>query len=318
MGVLPGVGARPVAEGLIRTVALVPAAPEARVFRSRWNRDVGALHTGCVGRAGLLVIGMLLVAVLSGSSPITATHTPSCAAGTSTGSIDGRRYLVYVPESAQFPAPAVVGFHGRLQTAASQVTGTGLKAVADREGFIIVAPQALGGKWDFRGSDTTFTTNILDRLTCDDSSRTYASGMSMGSAMAFLQACVQPRRFAAFGGVGFEVFLPNCPDEEPAAIIAFHGTADQIVPFTGGLTASSATAPPAEAAMRGWARRDRCREYVRSVVAPGVTLRKWDDCSDRTSVHFYRIRGGKHVWPRRGAVDASALMWEFFSKYRLE
>ena len=132
------------------------------------------------------------------------------------------------------------------------------------------------------------------------------------------QACVQPRRFAAFGGVGFEVFMRNCLDDDPAPVIAFHGTADQVVPFTGGLTASTATAPPAEATMREWARRDGCRQYVRSVVAPGVTLRKWDECAAGTAVEFYRIRGGKHVWPRRGAVDASALMWEFFSKYRLE
>jgi poly(3-hydroxybutyrate) depolymerase len=48
-----------------------------------------------------------------------------------------------------------------------------------------------------------------------------------------------------------------------------------------------------------------------------VTLKVWDRCADRTQVHFYRIRGGKHVWPRNG-VDASSLMWEFFSQYRAE
>lgn len=268
----------------------------------------------------MLVIGMLLVVGLGGSTSVTATHTPTCAPGLSAGSIEGRRYLVYVPATATAtaPAPTVVGFHGRLQTARSQLTGTGLQALADRKGFIVVAPQALAGKWDFGGSDSRFTADILDNLSCDDPARTYASGMSMGSAMAFLQACVQPRRFAAFGGVGFEVFMPNCPDDDPAPIIAFHGTADQVVPFTGGLTASTASAPPAESAMREWARRDGCRQYLRSVVATGVTLRKWDECAAGSAVEFYRIRDGKHVWPRRGAVDASALMWEFFSKYRLE
>ena len=284
----------------------------------RWDWGARPLHTGYVVRVGMFAIGMLLVVGLGGSASVTATHTPGCAPGTATGSIDGRRYLVYVPATARIPAPTVVGFHGRLQTSRSQLTGTGLQELADREGFIVVAPQALGGKWDFRGSDTRFTTDILDNLTCDDPTRTYASGMSMGSAMAFLQACAQPRRFAAFGGVGFEVFLPRCQDEDPAAIIAFHGTADQVVPFTGGLTASSATTPPAETAMREWAGRDGCRQYVRSVVAPAVTLQKWEECSAGTTVEFYRIRGGKHVWPRHGAVDASSLMWEFFSKYRLE
>ena len=160
------------------------------------------LHTGYVVGVGMFVIGMLLVVGLGGSASDTATHTPGCAPGTATGSIDGRRYLVYVPATARIPAPTVVGFHGRLQTSHSQLTGTGLQALADREGFIVVAPQARGGRWDFRGSDTGFITDTLDNQ-----------------------------------------------DEDPAAIIAFHGTADQVVPFAGGLTASSATAPQADAGM---------------------------------------------------------------------
>ncbi len=40
-----------------------------------------------------------------------------------------------------------------------------------------------------------------------------------------------------------------------------------------------------------------------------------DRCAAGTQVRFYRIRGGKHVWPR-DRVDASGLMWEFFSQYR--
>lgn len=268
-------------------------------------------------RLGLALLSLLLVVALSAAAPTVGTRTPDCAPGLHTGHVDNRPYQVYVPESARTPAPTVVSYHGRLQTAMSQLQMAGLTDVADREGFIVVAPQALGGKWDFRGSDTRFTDHILDNLTCDDPTRTYASGMSMGSAMALSQACAQPRRFAAFGGVGFEIFLPNCPDSDPAPIIAFHGTADQVVPFTGGLTASSATAPPAEATMREWAARDGCRRYVRSVAAPGVTLRDWDRCTGATRVQFYRIRGGKHVWPTEPGLDASTLMWEFFGQFRL-
>ena len=263
----------------------------------------------------LLAVGAL-VAALTAAAPVARTATPGCRPGLHTGFVDGRSYLLYVPASATTPAPTVVSYHGRLQKAISQIDGTGLRQVADREGFIVVAPQARGGKWDFRGSDTRFTGAILDNLGCDDPARTYASGMSMGSAMAFLQVCAQPRRFAAFGGVGFEIFLPNCPESDPAAIVAFHGTSDQVVPFAGGMTASTATAPPAEATMRQWARRDQCREYVASVVQPGITLRDWDRCAGGVQVQFYRIRGGRHTWPQ-GSLDASQVMWDFFRQYRL-
>lgn len=267
-------------------------------------------------RLGILGLVAVVCLGLVAAAPVPRTQTPSCAPGLHTGLVDGRSYLVYIPKAARFPAPAIVTFHGRLQKAITQIRGTGLRDMADREGVVLVAPQARAGKWDFRGSDTRFTGRILDNLTCDDPHRTYASGMSMGSAMTFTQACAAPRRFAAIGGVGFEIFLPKCAAPDPVPIVAFHGTADQVVPFAGGLTASTATAPPAESAMRRWARHNRCRQYVRTVVSPGVTARVWDHCDAGAEVRFYRIRGGKHVWPR-GRVDASALMWEFFSNHRL-
>lgn len=251
---------------------------------------------------------------VSGASPDHGTRTPDCTPGLHTGYLDGRPYTVYVPPSAGLPAPTIVSFHGRLQKATSQISP--LRAVADANGVVIVAPQARGGKWDFRGSDTVFTGRTLDTLTCDDPGRTYASGMSMGSAMTFLQACAEPRRFAAFAGVGFEIYMPKCADPQPVALLAFHGTADPIVPFMGGRTASTATAPPAQQTMRQWARRDGCRRYVREVPVPKVTRQTWDVCDDGTQVQFYTLHGGRHAWPT-GRVDASALMWEFFRQYRL-
>ncbi len=262
--------------------------------------------------AAVIVCGVALTVV--GAAPVARTDTPACVPGLHTGLVDGRPYAMYVPAAARTPAPTIVSYHGRLQSAMSQV-GV-LRAVADANGVVLVAPQARGGKWSFGGADTRFTGAILDNLSCDDPRRTYASGMSMGSAMTFAQACAQPRRFAAFGGVGFEIYMPKCADPDPVPIVAFHGTADPIVPFMGGLTASTASAPPARAAMRQWARRDGCRRYVREVYVPGVTRQTWDQCAAATQVQFYSLHGVKHVWPK-GRVDASALMWEFFREYRL-
>jgi polyhydroxybutyrate depolymerase len=273
-------------------------------------------QTGSVRRLGILGLVAAVCLGLVAAAPVVRTDTPGCAPGLHTGLVTGRPYLVYVPATAQLPAPVIVTFHGRLQKAITQIRGTGLQEMADREGVVLIAPQARGGKWDFRGSDTTFTGQVLDNLTCDDPQRTYASGMSMGSAMSFLQACASPRRFAAIGGVAFEIYLPKCAQPDPVPIIAFHGTADQVVPFAGGLTASTATAPPAEATMRRWARHNRCQQYVRTIASPGVTLRVWNECAQRSEVRFYRIRGGKHVWPR-GNVDAANVMWDFFDRYRL-
>lgn len=265
---------------------------------------------GWIAAAGCAAV----VLALAGAAPQPTTITPECNPGLHTGFVQGRPYSMYVPAAVTRPAPTIVSFHGRLQRAGSQVKV--LSAVADEQGVVLIAPQARGGKWDFRGPDTAFTNQILDNLTCDDPARTYASGMSMGSAMTFLQACAKPRRFAAFAGVGFEIYMPKCADPDPVPILAFHGSADPIVPFMGGLTASTATAPPARKTMRQWAVRDGCQRYVREVVVPGVVRQTWDRCEQGTQVQFYTINGGKHVWPS-GRVNASDLMWQFFDQYRL-
>lgn len=278
------------------------------------QRSHDRTQTGIV-RAWMAAAGAaVLVLLMAGAAPVARTITPNCSPGLHIGFIDGRPYEVYVPQSASGTAPTIVSFHGRLQRARSQIDI--LRPLADERGAILVAPQARGGKWDFRGSDTRFTTAILDNLTCDDAQRTYASGMSMGSAMTFLQACASPRRFAAFAGASFEIYMPKCADPDPVPLLAFHGTADRIVPFMGGLTASTASAPPAQATMRKWARRDGCGRYVREVYVPGVTKQTWDQCDDGVQVQFYTLHGGSHRWPT-GRVDAAELMWEFFSQYRL-
>jgi polyhydroxybutyrate depolymerase len=274
-------------------------------------------QTKTVRRIAAALLGIGLVASLTAAAPQLSAVTPQCTPGLHSGYVQGRHYLVYVPETAALPAPTIVSFHGRGQSAVSQLDTTGLRGLSDREGFIVVAPQANAGIWNFAGPDTRFTNRILDDLTCEDPARTYASGMSMGSAMTFLQACAQPRRFAAFGGVGFEIYLPKCGQPQPVPIIAFHGTADPIVPFAGGLTESTSTVPPAEQAMAMWARRDGCEQYVRRVFKPGVTVHEWLGCRNGVQVNFYRIRNGRHAWPR-GAVPASELMWRFFQQYRLD
>lgn len=257
----------------------------------------------------------VLVLLMAGAAPLARTVTPGCSPGLHTGYVDGRSYDVYIPQAAASTAPTIVSFHGRLQRARSQIDI--LRSLADERSAILIAPQARGGKWDFRGSDTRFTNAILDNLTCDDPQRTYASGMSMGSAMTFLQACSSPRRFAAFAGASFEIYMPKCADPDPVPLLAFHGTADRVVPFMGGFTASTASAPPAQATMRKWARRDGCQRYVREVYVPGVTKRTWDQCDGGVQVQFYTLHGGSHRWPT-GRVDAADLMWEFFSQYRLD
>ena len=73
----------------------------------------------------------------------------------------------------------------------------------------------------------------VEATLCVDVRRVYATGMSDGGAMTSVLACVAPTTFAAFGPVAVQLAPPSCGDH-PVSMVAFHGTADPIVPYAGG------------------------------------------------------------------------------------
>jgi polyhydroxybutyrate depolymerase len=139
--------------------------------------------------------------------------------------------------------------------------------------------------------------------------------------------------------VSGEEFLEPC-DGSPVPILAFHGTEDPILPYTGGgLNAThiadahfwKGEAPaglPApmgvDASMRRWAAHNGCdATFDEARVAPHVRRRTWRHCEAETVL--YVVEGGGHSWPGirvpqfessmgRGTteIDATDLMFRLF------
>jgi len=114
-------------------------------------------------------------------------------------------------------------------------------------------------------------------------------------------------------------------------MIAFHGTADPIVPYDGGKVAMAPDPFPSVASWAAkWAARNRCEpEAVESAVAPDVTLVEHTKCAHDATVALYTIQGGGHQWPggkplpewlvgpSSDSVDATSRIWEFFLQHPL-
>jgi polyhydroxybutyrate depolymerase len=256
-----------------------------------------------------------------------------------------RDYLLYVPPSYDRarPAPLVISMHGGSLWAAAQKEISQWNAVADREGFIVVYPSGVRGNgpghWrmgDRAGRDVAFISDLIDKLSADyniDPARIYANGLSNGGGMAFVLSCTLSNRIAAVGMVAAAQLLPWswCTDTRPVPMITFHGTADPVVPYTGGKTWVAARAfPHVPMWTANWARRNRCApEPVDSAVAANVTRRTYTGCADDASVVLYTIGGGGHDWPGGPAlpewlcgptssgIDATSQMWAFFREHRL-
>ncbi len=162
-----------------------------------------------------------------------------------------RSYRLAVPGRyrSTSPTPLILLFHGSGSDALQQSAYSGLPARGARAGFLVATPDAVGEQWqvsapDARTADLTFVSSLITALSaryCVDRGRIYAAGSSLGSEFSALVACAVPHRIAAIGLVAAE-FLPR-PCSGPIPVMAFHGTADPLVPYANGGVGESIPGP---------------------------------------------------------------------------
>jgi polyhydroxybutyrate depolymerase len=251
-----------------------------------------------------------------------------------------REYTLYVPSSlnGNTPAPLVISLHGAGMWPAAQQALSQWDRVAEREGFIVAYPSGRSGRGPrvTGPPDVPFIADMIETIARSysiDPARVFANGLSNGGGTSFVLSCTMPDRIAAVGLVASALLQPWewCPDRRPVPMIAFHGTADDWTPYHGG---SSIVAPRPFPSIpkwtQNWARRNRCvLSPVETRVAHDVTRLEYAECESHAPAILYTIQGGGHTWPGGGyipqwfvgvnthSIDASSIMWEFFSRHPL-
>ncbi|MFZ5965142.1 alpha/beta hydrolase family esterase [Thalassococcus sp. BH17M4-6] len=136
--------------------------------------------------------------------------------GTHQGKSGSRAYRTYVPASAESGATAIVMMlHGCTQTPEDFATGTGMNALAERHGFIVLYPEQSRGAnaqtcWNWfspndqrrdRGEPEILAGIARAAMTQYDvpPERTFVAGLSAGAAMAVILGTIYPDVFAAAG-----------------------------------------------------------------------------------------------------------------------
>jgi len=251
-----------------------------------------------------------------------------------------RSYFVYVPAGLDSGAarPVVLDLHGSGSHPRQELALSGLDRAAERHGFLVVLPEAVvplptgGATWNVppapdRPDDVAFVREIVDdvaRRLCIDPGRVYAVGFSGGGRLASLLACGLADRLAGVAAVGGLRHPETCAPARAVSILAFHGSADPINPYTGG--GSAYWGGGVEAALRGWAAQYACDATPqRTDLAAGAVRIAFAGCDGSGAVTLYRLEGAGHVWPgsslplpeaRFGAaasqLDATALILEAF------
>jgi len=287
---------------------------------------------------GILVLGALTIAVLF--SRLDETNGKIVSSG------KVRTYLLYVPAGYDpaTPSPLVISIHGFAEWPAHQMQISGWNKLADEYGFIVVYPSGTGfpRRWQAGGqtgdplSDVLFISDLIDKLEGNyniDPARIYANGLSNGGGMSYLLGCALSDRIAAIGSVAGAYVLPpdQCKPSRPVPMIAFHGTADPIVPYQGGASRGfDFPFPLIPEWMANRAVLNGCTGVPDELPATGdASGIRYSGCTEGAEVIFYTINGGGHTWPggeplpewltgyTSQDINATQLMWEFFRQFSI-
>lgn len=238
----------------------------------------------------------------------------------------------YPTGSTKTPMPLIVLLHGMGQTPQLINTISDLPTKAATQHTMVVTPAASGkpSMWQpsATGDDAQFISGILDRLeatSCIDTARVYVVGFSVGAFMGASYACANEDRVTAIATVAVQ-FPGAC--KQPIAFLAFHGTADPIVPFAAGAKGAIGGGVGTVANVTKWAQLNKCETTPQSQRAAAKATRlTWPDCAPESETVLYQIDGGGHAWPgsraKEGAdvvapddsVDATELMLKFFAAH---
>jgi len=165
-----------------------------------------------------------------------------------TGELE-RRFWIHLPLTApQGPRPVVIAYHDSGSSATGLARDSGIDGAADRNGVIVVFPDAVGGRWSSGQAgavrknggvdDVAFTRDILAALpniARVDLKRVVVTGIGDGALMALRFAAERPTDVT--GVVAIQGGLVSGPTptvpKTPMSVAFIRGNADPSLPSDG-------------------------------------------------------------------------------------
>jgi polyhydroxybutyrate depolymerase len=311
------------------------------------------------GRVLLAAIAVAALASLAGCRP-RPTCGPADAGCNGEATLEHgdlpRTYRYHLPKRRAGDGeggkrPLLLALHGGGGTGKGMESLAHLDAVADEEGFVVAYPDGLQMGWNDgrvetpagqRGADDVgFLSALIDHFVAAyaaDPARVYVAGISNGAMMSLRVACDLAGKVTAVGAVAglHPETLAPCKLARPIPVVLFAGTADPIVPYTGGpILGDRGRVLSAPDTFARWASLDGCTSEILTADLPHTLAEDrartrrltHPTCVGGARVVFYSIEGGGHTWPggkqylpepvigyTARELDASREMWRFFTE----
>lgn len=237
------------------------------------------------------------------------------------------RYHVHIPNNAREPMPLVIVLHGAGGDGMRYLENNGWPALADREGFAVLAPTGLPSRprlapnfltnprvWNsgqlnensprVRINDTEAISKMLDEVVKRakiDVSRIYVCGHSNGAGMTFKLANDIPERFAAIAPVAGQLAIKDPKPKKGLPTLFIIGTQDPLVPLEGGestLPWGKRTTAPVKEWMVAWAKAIGAPTEAKEIEAKrGLRVEEYGPGRDGSFLRVVYIEGHGHGWP---------------------
>jgi polyhydroxybutyrate depolymerase len=274
--------------------------------------------------------------------------------------IDGnaRSFIVYLPTGYNNAGkmPLIFAIHGGSGTPEGMINIANFKPIADRDKVVLVYPAGIQKNWnDGRPTtpnqlginDVSFFNQICDYMITNysvDGTKIYATGISNGGFMSSRLGCELSNRIAAIAvdaaTIEATTIAPSCNPGRPVSSIYIHGTADPLVPFTGGQMTAGGTAGGTILshfqAIDKWVTINGCNTTptitdLPDIANDGTTIKRrvYSGGTNGSEVVSYVVLNGGHTWPQgyqylnEGIIgktsqdmNACEVIWTFFKRFK--
>ena len=251
-----------------------------------------------------------------------------------------REYLLYVPSSydGSEKLPLVFNFHGFGGDDFWHLSAANMTGIANQQNFFVIYPQgsliegyshwnaaAPSSENKSSADDLGFVDAMISSVSSGyelDTDRIYACGYSNGGMFSYYLACQRSDKIAAIGSVAgtmLEDSYETGQPTRPVPMINLHGTADYVVPYTGG---SGFT--PISDVLNFWVEKNGANPIptISNLTSGSSTIVEnsvYSDSNGTSWVEHFKVVGGGHDWLDLdlNGSDTNSLLWDFFNRFDL-
>jgi polyhydroxybutyrate depolymerase len=242
--------------------------------------------------------------------------------------IDGvevqREVLLHFPENFDQSQsyPMVIAFHGNGGQNNSWLYK--LSQFVDAGEFIGVYPQGYLNSWNLGAEASTadevyFFNQIMDKLetySFFDASKVYGIGISNGSAL-INKLAIETSHFSAITALGSQLIIGTTPSNltSPVAVYQMCGTADNIIPYEGGMSVVGHNFLSAPESALSWVNAFNCvTEPIVEMLGEDEIL-IYTDCESEKEIRFHSVNNAGHNLNQPNTPNFYGPVWEFLKRF---